>query len=277
MFSNLMMHLSYTKDDIVNEEMLRHMILNSLRSYRTKFHKDYGELVICCDAQNYWRRKIFPHYKSNRKKSRDASGLDWNLLFDSLNKIRDEIREHLPYKVIRIDTCEADDIIASICHKYGRFLGDDEKILIISGDKDFGQLQKYSNVYQYAPVQKKMIAINNPESFRKEHIMLGDRSDGVPNFISDDDTFIENKRQKPLRRDKISEWIYMDPEQFCNGEMLRGYKRNQMLIDLGKIPEDLQNECIKQFDFAECNDRSKIFDYFIKNRLGNLTESISDF
>lgn len=277
MFSNLMMHLSYTKDDIVNEEMLRHMILNSLRSYRTKFHKDYGELVICCDAQNYWRRKIFPHYKSNRKKSRDASGLDWNLLFDSLNKIRDEIREHLPYKVIRIDTCEADDIIASICHKYGRFLGDDEKILIISGDKDFGQLQKYSNVYQYAPVQKKMIAINNPESFRKEHIMLGDRSDGVPNFISDDDTFIENKRQKPLRRDKISEWIYMDPEQFCNREMLRGYKRNQMLIDLGKIPEDLQNECIKQFDFAECNDRSKIFDYFIKNRLGNLTESISDF
>ncbi len=272
-----MMHLSYTKDDIVNEEMLRHMILNSLRSYRTKFHKDYGELVICCDAQNYWRRKIFPHYKSNRKKSRDASGLDWNLLFDSLNKIRDEIREHLPYKVIRIDTCEADDIIASICHKYGRFLGDDEKILIISGDKDFGQLQKYSNVYQYAPVQKKMIAINNPESFRKEHIMLGDRSDGVPNFISDDDTFIENKRQKPLRRDKISEWIYMDPEQFCNREMLRGYKRNQMLIDLGKIPEDLQNECIKQFDFAECNDRSKIFDYFIKNRLGNLTESISDF
>lgn len=277
MISNLMVHLSYTKDDIVNEEMLRHMILNSLRSYRMKFHKDYGELVICCDAQNYWRRKIFPQYKSNRKKSRDASGLDWNVLFESLNKIRDEIREHLPYKVIRIDTCEADDVIASICHKYGRFLGEDEKILIISGDKDFGQLQKYSNVYQYAPVQKKMIAINNPESFRKEHIMLGDRSDGVPNFISDDNTFTENKRQKPLRRDKIADWIHMEPEQFCNGEMLRGYKRNEMLIDLDKIPEDIQNQCVQQFDFAECNDRSKIFNYFIQNRLGNLTESISDF
>ena len=277
MISNLMMHLSYTKDDIVNEEMLRHMILNSLRSYRMKFHKDYGELVICCDAQNYWRRKIFPQYKSNRKKSRDASGLDWNSLFESLNKIRDEIRDYLPYKVIRIDTCEADDVIASICHKYGRFLGEDEKILIVSGDKDFGQLQKYSNVYQYAPVQKKMIAINNPESFRKEHIMLGDRSDGVPNFISDDNTFTENKRQKPLRRDKIADWIHMEPEQFCNGEMLRGYKRNEMLIDLDKIPEDLQNQCVQQFEFAECNDRSKIFNYFIQNRLGNLTESISDF
>ena len=277
MISNLMMHLSYTKDDIVNEEILRHMILNSLRSYRTKFHKDYGELVICCDAQNYWRRKIFPQYKSNRKKSRDASGLDWNALFESLNKIRDEIREHLPYKVIRIDTCEADDVIASICHKYGRFLGGEEKILIVSGDKDFGQLQKYSNVYQYAPVQKKMIAVNNPESFRKEHIMLGDRSDGVPNFISDDNTFTENKRQKSLRRDKIADWIRMEPEEFCNGEMLRGYKRNEMLIDLDKIPEDLQNQCVQQFDFAECNDRSKIFNYFIQNRLGNLTESISDF
>jgi len=273
-----MMHLSYTKDNIVDEEMLRHMILNSLRSYRSKFYQEYGELVICCDAQNYWRRSIFPHYKASRKKSRDSSGLDWNTLFEALNKIRDEIRDHLPYKVIRIDRCEADDVIAAICHKYGRFLGaNTDKILILSGDKDFAQLQKYCNVYQYAPVQKKMIAINNPESFRKEHIMLGDRSDGVPNFISDDDTFVVDKRQKPLRRDKIAEWSRMEPEQFCSGEMLRGYKRNQMLIDLDMIPEDLQNQCISEFESANCNDRSKIFNYFIQNRLGSLTESISDF
>jgi hypothetical protein len=278
MISNLMMHLSYTKDNIVDEEMLRHMILNSLRSYRSKFYQEYGELVICCDAQNYWRRSIFPHYKASRKKSRDSSGLDWNTLFEALNKIRDEIRDHLPYKVIRIDRCEADDVIAAICHKYGRFLGaNTDKILILSGDKDFGQLQKYCNVYQYAPVQKKMIAINNPESFRKEHIMLGDRSDGVPNFISDDDTFVVDKRQKPLRRDKIAEWSRMEPEQFCSGEMLRGYKRNQMLIDLDMIPEDLQKQCISEFESANCNDRSKIFNYFIQNRLGSLTESISDF
>lgn len=276
MISNLMMHLSYTKD-VVNEEMLRHMILNSLRSYRSKFAKEYGELVICCDAQNYWRRDIFPHYKSNRKKARDASGLDWNLLFESLNKIRDEIRDNFPYKVLRIDRCEADDVIAAICHKYGRFLGDDEKILILSGDKDFAQLQKYSNVSQYSPVQKKMIAINNPESFRKEHIMLGDRSDGIPNFISDDDSFVKNKRQKPLRREKIAEWIHMEPEQFCSGEMLRGYKRNEMLIDLDKIPDHIQNQCIEQFESVPCNNRSKIFNYFIQNRLSSLTESISDF
>ena len=120
MISNLMMHLSYTKDDVVEEEMLRHMILNSLRSYRSKFYKEYGELVICCDAQNYWRKGIFPHYKANRKKSRDSSGLDWNKLFEALNKIRDEIRDYLPYKVIRIDRCEADDIIAAICHEHGK-------------------------------------------------------------------------------------------------------------------------------------------------------------
>jgi hypothetical protein len=276
MISNLMMHLSHTKDEL-NEDMIRHMILNSLRSYRTKFSNEYGELIICCDGRHYWRREIFPHYKANRKKDRDASTLDWNLLFESLNKIRDEIRDNLPYKTLRIDRAEADDIIAIICHKYGTFIGDGEKILILSGDKDFAQLQKYSNVYQYSPVLKKMIAVNNPESFRKEHIMLGDRNDGIPNFLSDDDTFVTDKRQKPLRRDKMDEWCRLEPKEFCNDTMLRGYMRNEQLIDLDKIPDDIRDECLSLFDTVKPNSRSKIFPYLIQHRLSQLTENIGDF
>lgn len=276
MISNLMMHIAMSKDDI-NEGMIRHMILNSLRSYRSKFSNEYGELVICCDGRNYWRREFFPHYKANRKKDREESDLDWNQLFECLNKVRDEIRDNLPYKTVRVDRAEADDIIASICHKYGTFIGSGEKILILSGDKDFAQLQKYSNVYQYSPVQKKMIAVNNPESFRKEHIILGDRSDGIPNFMSDDDTFISGKRQKPIRRDKMEEWCHQEPEQFCNDSMLRGYKRNEMLIDLDKIPSDIQDECIRQYETAVTNPRSKIFPYFIQHKLSQMTESIGDF
>lgn len=276
MISNLMMHLAVTKEE-VNEDMVRHMILNSLRSYRKKFTNEYGELVICCDGRNYWRREVFPHYKANRKKDREESNLDWNSLFESLNKIRDEIRDNLPYKTIRVERAEADDIIASICHKYGTFIGNSEKILILSGDKDFAQLQKYSNVYQYSPVQKKMIAVNNPESFRKEHVMLGDRSDGIPNFMSDDDTFISGKRQKPIRRDKMEEWVHQEPAVFCNDNMLRGYLRNEQLIDLDKIPADIQETCISEFETAKGNPRSKIFNYFIQNKLSQLTEAIGEF
>ena len=52
--------------------------------YKSKFGKKYGDIIICCDDKNYWRKQTFPHYKANRKKFREESDYDWNLIFESL-------------------------------------------------------------------------------------------------------------------------------------------------------------------------------------------------
>ena len=280
MIANVMVYLTRINgaSQNIDENAIRYMVLNSIRLLRSKFKESYGEMIICCDSNDVWRKDIFPHYKANRKKMRETSTVDWASLFNVLGTIRDELGEHMPYKILQIPRAEADDVIASLCHEYGKTMRNvGENIMIVSGDKDFAQLQKYANVYQYAPVQKKNISIDNPERFLREHIMLGDRGDGVPNFLSDDDTFISDKRQKPVMRKKLDEWSILDPTLFCDDEMLRNYKRNEELINLDKIPKAIQQEVITQFATQTPSPRSKILNYFIRYRLGNLTEHIGEF
>jgi len=274
--SNLMMQVVNQKDNEVNEDMVRHMVLNSLRSYRSKFFDEYGELVICYDGRNYWRREIFPFYKQNRKKNRESSDLDWDSIFKTLNKIREEIREIFPYKVLEVEHAEADDIIASLVfHTAKNPLP--ENVLIISSDKDFFQLQSHSFVKQYSPTLKKFVSGSDPEEYIKVHILKGDRGDGIPNFLSPDNTFVDNLRQKPLGANKIDKLVVQEPKEFCNEEMLRNYQRNQRLIDLSFVPSDLQKIIVDHYKEVKCGNRSKLLNYFIKNRLKNLTESLSDF
>ena len=277
MIANLMMQIRNSSE--VEEDMLRHMILNSLRLYRTKFAKDYGDLVICCDDKNYWRKQIFPYYKAHRRADREKSPLDWNNIFTILNRIRDELKETFPWRVLQIETAEADDIIGTLCHRFGKILKADgvENILILSGDKDFGQLQKYANVEQFSPVTKKWIRINNPEAFLREHIMKGDRGDGIPNFLSGDNCIVAGQRQKPLMSKKLDTWISLDPLDFCNDMMLRNYKRNEALVNLDMIPSDIQEQINNQYDNYQIPDRKGLLNYFIKKRLKHLMEHIGEF
>jgi len=280
MIANIMVYLTRHNgaSQIVDENTIRYMVLNSIRLLRNKFKESYGEMIICCDSNDVWRKDIFPHYKANRKKMRETSTVDWTSLFNVLGTIRNELGEHMPYKILQIPRAEADDVIASLCHEYGKTMRNaGENIMIVSGDKDFAQLQKYANVYQYAPIQKRNITVDNPERFLREHIMLGDRGDGVPNFLSDDDTFVSDKRQKPIMRKKLDEWSVLDPTIFCDDEMLRNYRRNEELINLDKIPKAIQQEVITQFTTQTPSPRSKILNYFIRYRLSNLTEHIGEF
>lgn len=279
MISNLMMQIGNHTNIEIEEGLIRHMVLNSIRLNRQKFHKEFGEIVIACDDKNYWRKQVFPYYKANRKKARDNSELDWTAIFESLNRIREELKEFFPYKVIQVDTAEADDIIATLCTNFGSEgpLAIGEKILILSGDKDFNQLQKYSNVQQYDPVRKKFIRADDPYKYLQEHIMKGDSGDGVPNFLSEDNCFVVGTRQKPLTQKKMDQWIGKKPEEFCDEYMLRNYKRNQQLVDLSYIPEDIRNAVMNQFNNQNNKDRSKLFNYFIKHKLKNLLETIGEF
>jgi len=200
----IMMHLHMQKSKEPDGKMVRHMILNSVRMYRSMFNQRYGEVVLAYDSRNYWRRDFFPQYKMNRKKSRDGDNKDWDAIFTVLNEMKEEYKQNLPYKFLEIDGAEADDIIGVLCSTL------EEPIMIVSGDKDFIQLQKYSNVHQYSPIQKKHITHENPTTYIKEHILKGDTSDGIPNVLSPDHTFTEGLRQKPLGKKRIESWLDRD-------------------------------------------------------------------
>ena len=275
--SNLMMQLGSKRDNELDENLVRHMVLNSIRGYRSRFHEAFGEMVLCYDSKKYWRREYFPNYKSNRKKDRANSGLDWNTIFETLNNIRDEIKETFPYKVLEVEGAEADDCIAAIVQHVAETPSEFEHILVLSGDKDFIQLHKYNNVQQYSPTVKKFIKDINPDIYIREHVLKGDRSDGVPNFLSPDNTFVDELRQKPLTKKKLETWIDLEPTDYCSDEMLRNYQRNKTLIDLECIPSDLKVKILEEYQNAEHGDRSKLLNYFIKKRLKNLMNDIGDF
>ena len=273
--SNLMVQLGGNKN--VEPDFVRHMVLNSLRSYRTKFVNEYGELVLCYDNKINWRREYFPNYKFSRRKDRKQSKLDWNKIFDTLHMIRDELTEYFPYKVLEVENAEADDIIASVVFHVAKEPKNYEKVLILSSDKDFIQLQKYNFVSQYSPIQKQFVNGKCPESYIKEHILKGDRSDGVPNFLSPDNTFVDELRQRPISKRKLETWIELQPEDFCDENMLRNYQRNRTLIDLSYIPDNIRQACIDTFLNTKIGSRKDLLNYFIRNKLKSLMENIGDF
>jgi hypothetical protein len=277
MISNMMMHLGNNSE--VDEDLVRHMILNSIRLYKQKFSADYGELVIACDDKNYWRKSVFPYYKAHRKEDREKSTHDWNRIFEVLNKIRDEIRDNFPYKVIQVERAEADDIIGVLTAHKGTYLMNDdtERVLILSGDKDFGQLQKYMNVDQFSPVLKKWIKVPDARRFLREHIMKGDRGDGIPNFLSNDSCIINKERQKPLATKKLDLWVDQEPEMYCDERMLRNYKRNEQLVDLEQVPDEIADAILEQYRGYKVPKKSGLLNYFIKNKLKNLMDSIGEF
>jgi len=276
MLSNLLMQLGNHTNAKLEENMVRHMVLNSLRSYRQKFSTEFGEMVIACDNTNCWRKKVFPYYKANRKKNQEKSEMDWNSIFECMNKIRSELKEFFPYRVIDIETAEADDIIGTLVSKFGQELNTGENILILSGDKDFIQLHKYNNVKQYDPTRKKWISHANPDMFLKEHIMKGDAGDGVPNVLSSDNCFVVGERQKPLTQKRLSQYMGLDPSQY-ETIIAKNYERNAKLIDLSYTPDEIRTKVMEQYESQKGKDRSKLWNYFIANKLKNLMEHLSEF
>jgi len=262
-----------------DERMIRHMTLNSLRMYNKKFKENYGQMVLACDGANNWRRSYFPQYKANRRKGRDESTFDWNEAFRIMHKIKDELRENFPYKVIHLEGCEADDVIGTLVERTQDF-GNFEPVMIVSSDGDFKQLQRFDNVSQFSPMTKKYVEETHPRQNLKLKILQGDTGDGVPNVLSDDDTLVEGRRQTPLSKKK-KEAILQD---LSEGELLyaaswyRNYCRNETLIDLTKTPQDLKNSIINNFEEQDpWHNKGKVFPYLVANRMNRLIESAQEF
>jgi len=255
-------------------DFVRHSVLNSLRMFRSTYHETYGELVICCDAPNSWRREHFPQYKAGRKTTRDSSPLNWSQIFDCFNTIKTELKTIFPYKFIQVDRAEADDIIGLLSRTESR----NEKVMIISSDKDFIQLHQYENVYQWSPVTKKLVNGIEPHGYLFEHILRGDKSDGIPNVLSKDNSIVDGVRQKPITKKYVENFVMHNAEiSGRSDEEIRNFHRNQKLIDLNETPPSLCEQIWEEYQKEPEGKRRDLLTFFVEKKLNNLIETIGDF
>jgi hypothetical protein len=270
LLAGLMAQIANQKGKL-DEHLIRHMVLNIIRNHVKNFRAEYGEVVLCCDNRKYWRKEFFPFYKANRKKNRDKSDLDWHLIFDMLAKFKQELKDNFPYKVLDVEGAEADDIIGTLAPRQAAH----EKVLILSSDGDFLQLQNYPNVKQYNPSQKKYVISEKPILELKEKIIRGDKGDGIPNVLSSSDCFVRDLRQTPITQkvlDKLMSESYLEQ----NDTVKANFIRNSTLIDLSFIPAEIREKIINTYEETKPA-KGKLLNYFIEHKLKNLMEVIEEF
>lgn len=274
LLSGLMAQIASQKGFKLEEDLVRHLVLNILRNHIKNFRNEYGQVVLCCDNRKYWRKEFFPFYKAHRKKNREKSDLDWHMIFDMLGKFKQELKDNFPYKVIDVEGAEADDIIGTLVPRHSAH----EKVLILSSDGDFLQLQQYgSNVKQYNPALKKYLKSENPLEELKEKIIRGDKGDGIPNVFSPSDCFVRDLRQKAITKGILSKLMSENATDWEDENARIGFSRNQTLIDLKHIPSDIKEKIINTFEETKPASRQKLFNYFIEYKLMNLMDVIEDF
>lgn len=278
LLAGLMAQINSQKGVKLEENLVRHMVLNIIRTHVKNFRAEYGEVVLCCDNRKYWRKEFFPFYKAGRKKNREKSDLDWHMIFDILAKLKQELKEHFPYKVIDVEGAEADDIIGTLVPRHIMH----ENILILSSDGDFLQLQQYNGktkfkIKQYNPSLKKYVTSNDPLLDLKEKIIRGDKGDGIPNVFSPSDCFVRELRQKPITKSIIDKLLNEEWNNWQDDVAKTGFSRNQILIDLKMIPSEIKENIINTFDQIKPASKNNLLNYFMEHRLKNLMEVIEEF
>ena len=269
------------------KNLIRHVTLSTIKSYKKKYGKEYGQVVIACDGRKYWRKEVFAHYKASRKKARDASDLDWKLIFDTLTEMREDLAKYFPYKVVHVERAEADDVIA-VLTKYVQeneliqegLVEEAQKVLILSSDKDFKQLQLEWDVKQWSPMVKKFITASKSEikDWMNEHIAKGDSGDGVPNVLSADDVFIVGERQKPVSAKRLEEFKALGREACRTDDERTRWDRNIRMVDFAYIPEDVSAEITTAYLNTRPNtDRMAIMNYLMEHRCRLLLDELEDF
>lgn len=293
-FSQMCLSATYAFSDDVQvtstdkekgKNILRHIILSQVKSYKAKYGMDYGELIICCDGKNYWRRDIFPPYKACRKKARSESTIDWKLIFDTMDEVIDDLEENFPYKVIRLNDVECDDIIATLTKYYQTnetidrgFYDEIKPILIVSSDRDFVQLHKYPTVEQIAPHTKAKIKTEDATAYLKEKIIRGDRGDGIPNILSEDEVFIkEDGKQNVLSKKKFEAFMASDIEHCEDPFVKKNWERNTKLISFECIPLNISERILEEYKKPIRGNMNKVFNYLLKHKCMLLLKDVNSF
>lgn len=253
--------------------VIRHMALDQIRNINSTYRKEYGKMVIAVDSANSWRKQANPYYKARRNKDRAESTIDWGQLYSYVKAIEEEINEHMPYPLIKVEGAEADDIIGTLARAAVQH---QQLSLIVSGDTDFIQCQT-DNIWikQWDQIRKKWITHDDPKKYLFEHVVRGDTGDGVCNILSPVDSLVTGTRQKKIMQTSIDKWWMGDGIKEIMA--LPRFKQNIQMVDLRKTPLEIQQETLRQLNAGGKKDRSKMKQYFIDNNLRKLYSNIGDF
>ena len=281
MFAAIYVELNRSKGTTYSKDILRHILITQLRSYNRKFREQYGKMVICLEGGSCWRKDVFPNYKALRAKSRIDSGIDWKKIFEDMNDITSELMEYLPYKFVRVQGLEADDVIALLTLSYNTIaeedvMGNIDPVLIISNDKDYKQLHKLRFVTQYLPQKGTIYKEKDPDFALLDLIVHGDKADGIPNINSDINTFVDGKRQKPIPNNMMRTLV-SSGFQILNEDQRKRFRENEQLISFNKIPNEYYKKVIDEYSKPKTYSKMKLFNYFAQNKLREQIDHITDF
>lgn len=264
------------------EDILRHTILMSLKAIYRNHKEAYGEMVIACDDRS-WRRDFYPEYKARRRAEREDGDTEyWEKMFGILDTIKAEITANLPWKVVQVKGCEADDVIASLAKQTQEF-GYMQDVLVVGADSDYKQLLRYPHVKQYSNATKKFVKEADPLFWLHEAILTGQGGkDDIPNIRGRDDFFVNKKdgeRQKPITSKFIQEtWNHRhELDKYMSEEEYRNYVRNRTLIDFTCIPDELHAAVIKEWEEQPEVSSSLILPYLISKGLNQHIQKVAEF
>lgn len=267
----------YNQDKDGAKNILRHVILSQILHWRTKYHDSYGEVIVCCDGKNYWRKNIFPQYKANRKKAKRESIIDWGLVFGMMDTLIEDLRSFFTYKVLKVDGAECDDVISTLIRS-ARENGSDEPFMIVSADKDFLQLQRFPRVWQVSPMRKTAVVSKNPEADLAEKIIRGDAGDGIPSVLNDDCAYVDETYKSSRMSRKMFERLMSEGYDNCSDRVIKAHwERNRTLIDFRFIPAEITSAILKRFAEPPQGNKVKMFNYLTEKRCYKLLDRIEDF
>lgn len=267
-FSGLIIAGAMTqKKPVVDEGMLRHNCINTLLSVKKRFGAKYGEMVICCDSNNYWRKDIYPHYKGNRVESKEESTFDWKLFYTYLEKIKAEIKEVFPYRLLEINRLEADDIIGTLA------LTAKEDTVIYSRDQDFIQCLSNPRVKLWLANEKKLYEKLKPyeaEWHLFEKVCQGDRGDFIPNIFSNITDLELGIKQKSCTAKNVELLYKSDTDPLWTETLKKRFEENSKLISLKLVPDNYKEQIKEAFELPVIGSRGKIFGYLTNKKLNAL-------
>ncbi len=258
-----------------NEQLCKHLIFNKIRAYNQKFSKKFGNMVICLEGRHNWRYSFFQYYKHKRKADKANSDVDWDTLYVIMESTIQDLINYFPYTIMRVEGTEADDSIAVLARCIN------EPNIIISSDKDFKQLLSLQNVSQYNPKTEVLMKLEvSPEEYLLEHILGGDRSDGIPNILSPDDFFLraDGVRQKSITAKYKEEFLGRLRRKELTEDEIKNFKRNSKLINLAEIPKDIKVAILEEYsNYVIKGDRKTLLNYFIENKFPAFSSCVNEF
>jgi hypothetical protein len=220
-----------------------HMALQSLN----KFYKEHrpDEIAVTFEGGKNWRKTYTKSeqcisgmvYKANRVKDPSMEPF-----FELIKAFEDLARNHTSLVCLSNPLLEGDDLFSGYVQ---HFSGTGDRIIGVSGDRDFVQLLKHPDFTLIDPATGKKRTCDDPEFYMYEKCFRGDSGDNV---ISALPRVRKTRLEKALTDDyeftKLmnENWTFTDVETghekvFRAGDL---FEENRLLMDLEAQPENIR-------------------------------------